>query len=149
MANGQFQKGHKGFGGRPKGRKNRVTNDVRQVFHEVYDQMGSKVEVVDDVTGELRKQTGHEAMLVWAIDNQTEFYRLYGKMIPATAELAEDMHEDFVANLIFEDEEAESLLETDAVDVGNEGQLQLPSGETMPDTAPLVPDVPMKGADLV
>lgn len=143
-----FQKGNS-CGGRTKGAKSRITNDVRQVFHKVYDQMGSATDIVDEVTGEKRRQTGHEAMLAWAQTNQTEFYRLYGKMIPATAELAEDMHEDFVAELIFEEEEAEALIETNAVDVGNEDQLQLPSGETVPDTAPPVPDVPMKGAGLV
>lgn len=143
-----FKKGNSGYGGRPKGAKNRITNDVRQVFHAVYAEMGSEIEVVDEVTGEKRKQTGHEAMLLWAKTNQTEFYRLYGKMIPATAELAEDMHEDFVAELIFEEEEGQ-LIETDAVDVGNEGQLQLPSGEIVSDIPPPVAKCPKKDSDLV
>ncbi len=142
-----FQKGNKLSGSR-KGKKNRYTNDVRQVFHEVYNEMGNEVFVVDKDTGKTRKQTGHEAMLVWAKTNQTEFYRLYGKMIPATAELSEDMHEDFIAELIFEEEEA-MLVETDAVDVGNEDQLQLPSGETMPDNAPLIGDAAKKDSNLV
>ncbi len=135
-----FEKGNKLAGSR-KGSKNRITNDVRQVFHKVYDEMGEDCEVVDEVTGKKRKQTGHEAMLAWGRENKTEFYRLYGKMIPATAELAEDMHEDFVEQLIFEDEEAE-LIETNAVDVGNEPQLQLPSGDDVPDVTPHVADVP-------
>ncbi len=135
-----FQKGNKAAVGAKRG-KNRITNDVRQVFHKVYDEMGEDVEIVDPVTGEKRLQTGHEAMLAWGRENKTEFYRLYGKMIPATAELAEDMHEDFVESLIFEDEQGE-LIDTDAVDVGNEPQLQLPSGETVPDVTPHVADVP-------
>jgi asparagine synthetase B (glutamine-hydrolysing) len=144
-----FAKGNKLAGSR-KGVKNRITNDVRQVFHAVYESMGNDVEIVDETTGEKRKQNGHEAMLQWAKTNQSEFYRLYGKMIPATAELAEDMHEDFVAELIFEDEEAErDLIETDAVDVGNEDQLQLPSGETIPDVPPPVVHNPKKDSDLV
>jgi hypothetical protein len=144
-----FEKGHKLSNGRKKGARNRVTNDVRQVFHAVYENMGNEVDVVDDITGEKRKQNGHEAMLMWAKTNQSEFYRLYGKMIPATAELAEDMHEDFVADLIFEEEESEPLIEADAVDVGNEDQLQLPSGEIMPDPAPHVVHNPKKDSDLI
>lgn len=136
-----FEKGNKLAGSR-KGKKNRLTNDVRQVFHKVYNEMGDDTEIIDPETGVKRKQTGHEAMLAWGRENQTEFYRLYAKMIPATAEIAEDCHEDFVESLIFEDEEAE-LIETDAKDVGNDGQLQLPSGETVPDNAPHVGDVPI------
>ncbi len=43
-------------------------------------------------------------MVAWAFENMTEFYRLYTKLIPGTAELADDLHEDFVAKLVFEDE---------------------------------------------
>ncbi len=50
-------------------------------------------------------ETGDDAFLKWARQNQTEFYRMYAKMIPATAELGDDMHEDFVADLIFEEEQ--------------------------------------------
>lgn len=136
-----FQKGNKAAVGAKRG-KNRLTNDVRQVFHKVYDEMGKDDEIIDEKTGEKRPQTGHEAMLAWAKDNKTEFYRLYGKMIPATAELPEEMHEDFVESLIFEDEQGE-LIETDAIDVGNEGQKQLPSGEKTVVIAPHTADVPV------
>lgn len=122
--------------------KNRLTNDVRQVFHKVYDEMSA--DQTDPKTG--KPLTGHQAMLNWARENQTEFYRLYGKMIPATAELAEDMHEDFIAELIFEDEQAE-LIEANVVDVGNDSQLTLPSGEALPDNAPPVGDVPIVKTD--
>jgi hypothetical protein len=144
-----FTKGHKFSNGRKKGAKNRITNDVRQVFHKVYDSMGNDIEVLDKATGKKRPQTGHEAMLAWARENQTEFYRLYGKMIPATAELADDMHEDFVAGLIFEEEEAEALIETTAVDVGDEDRLQLPSGEQTQETSPPKPDIPIKTTDSI
>lgn len=139
-----FEKGNS-HGGRKKGSKNRVTNDVRQVFHEVYNNMGDDEDFTDPKTGEKRQQTGHEAMLAWARENKTEFYRLYGKMIPATAEIMEDSHEDFVADLIFEEEEAD-LIEADATEVGNDGQLQLPSGEHVPDNAPHVGDIPIDEA---
>jgi len=95
-----FSQGNK-YGGRKKGAKNRLTNDVRECFHKVYNEMG------EDQKGKDGKPlTGHEAFLAWARENQTEFYRLYGKMIPATAELTGDIHEDFVDTLVFEEEEA-------------------------------------------
>lgn len=134
-----FQSGNS-YGGRKRGSKNRLTNDVRQVFHKVYEEMGSNEEIVDEVSGEKRKQTGHEAMLEWARLNKSEFYKHYAKMIPATAELPEEMHEDFIGDLIFEDEQGE-LVETDAVDVGDVDQLQLPSGETVPDLTPHASDI--------
>lgn len=141
-----FEKGNKIAKGRPRGSKNRLTNDVRQVFHKVYDEMGSDTEIQDEVTGQIRRMTGHEAMLLWAKTNQTEFYRLYGKMIPATAELPEDMHEDFVQQLIFEDEEAE-LTEVKAVDVGNDPQKLLPSGAAGEHVTPPEPMSPREKAD--
>ncbi len=120
-----FQKGNKLAGSR-KGKPNRLTNDVRQVFHKVYDEMGADDK--DEKTGE--PLTGHQAMLKWARDNQSEFYRLYGKMIPATAELGDDLHEDFVATLVFEEEQSH-LIEANVTDVGNETPKQLPSGAGM------------------
>ncbi len=47
--------------------------------------------------------------MVWAKKNQTEFYRLFAKMIPRTEELADDMHEEFVATLIFEEEHGKMI----------------------------------------
>jgi hypothetical protein len=96
-----FEAGNK-FGGRRKGAKNKLTNDVRQIFHEIYNDMGKQDEILDSVTGKMRKKTGKEAMMDWARDNQTEFYRLYGKMIPTTQEIQTDNHEDFLDELIVE-----------------------------------------------
>ncbi|MCP3679617.1 MAG: hypothetical protein GY782_04865 [Gammaproteobacteria bacterium] len=140
-----FEKGNTFGTGRPKGMKNRLTNDVRQAFHKVYEEMGHNIEV------DGKKQTGHEAFLTWARDNQTEFYRLYGKMIPATAELGGDLHEDFVDELVFADEMGK-LVEGQAVDVtdvGNEPTKQLPSGENAHDKAPPNGDNSKDGPDLV
>ncbi len=132
-----FNKGHKLATGRPKGSKNRITNDVRQVFHRIYEEMGTGI--IDETTG--KPITGHQAMLVWAQSNPTEFYRLYGKMIPQTAELPADMHEDFIEELIFEDELPKEVEATDVTDMGKEGQKQLNNGATapqnQPDNAPL------------
>ncbi len=123
-----FQKGNKIVGGRPKGSKNRITNDVRQVFHRVYEEMGANL--IDEKT--LKPLSGHEAMLEWARLNPTEFYRLYGKMIPTTQEVPADIHEDFIDDLIFEDEQPKRVEAKDVTDVGKEGQKQLPSGEDTP-----------------
>jgi hypothetical protein len=81
-----------------------LTNDVRQIFHEVYEKMGDDGEIIDTKTGKKRKMTGIEAMLEWARGAPTEFYRLYGKMIPTTQELAIDNHEDFLDELVIEAE---------------------------------------------
>jgi hypothetical protein len=94
-----FQKGNPG---RPKGAKNKITNDVRQIFHTIYNEMGNEAEIEDPKTGRKRKMTGNEAMMKWARENQTEFYRLYGKMIPTTQEIQTDNHEDFLDELIVE-----------------------------------------------
>ncbi len=127
-----FNKGHKLATGRPKGSKNRITNDVRQVFHRVYDEMGKGI--IDEKTG--KQVSGHEAMLAWAQSNPTEFYRLYGKMIPQTAELPADMHEDFIEELIFEDELPKLVEATDVTDMGKDGQKQLTNGATAPQKQP-------------
>ncbi len=103
-----FEKGNK-YGGRKKGARNRLTNDVRQAFHKAYNEMGA--DEVDEKTGE--PLTGDQAFLRWARENQTEFYRLYGKMIPATAELGDDILENFVDGLIFQ-EESHKLVEGNA-----------------------------------
>lgn len=138
-----FEKGNS-LGGRKKGSKNRLTNDVRQVFHRVYDEMGADAK--HEKTG--KPLTGHEAMLLWARDNQSEFYRLYGKMIPQTAELGGDLHEDFVDDLIFAEEQPRLVDAKDVTDVGKEGQKQLPSGETSTDIEPNNADnAPLKDDD--
>ncbi len=64
-----FQKGNKLAGSR-KGVKNKVNGDVRDAFHKAYKHMGGF-----DENGKLI-ETGDEAFLKWARDNQTEFYRL-------------------------------------------------------------------------
>jgi hypothetical protein len=124
-----FEKGNTyGKAGKPKGVKNRVNRDIRQVFHEVYDQIGDHI--INEKTG--KPLTGLEAMVVWARDNPSEFYRLYAKMIPTTAELPSDGHEDFIDDLIFIDEQPKQVNAVDVTDVGNEDQKQLPSGVDNP-----------------
>ncbi len=115
----RFKEGNNFSTGRKKGSKNRYSNDVRAAFHGAFDEMGG--DQINPETG--KPYTGHEAMLVWARKNQTEFYRLFAKMLPKTAELAEDTHEDFIAELIIEDEQAKVIEgEAKAVDATNEAE---------------------------
>ncbi len=109
-----FEKGNK-YGGRKKGAKNRLTNDVRQCFHRVFSEMGENQKGKDG-----KPKSGHEAFLDWGRENQTEFYRLYAKLISTTLELGEDILENFVDELIFE-EEQHKLIEGNAkaIDVTN------------------------------
>lgn len=52
-------------GGREKGTPNKLSSGVKANVVGVFDQIG-----------------GREAMAEWAKDNQTEFYRLYAKLLP-------------------------------------------------------------------
>lgn len=56
-------------GGNRKGIPNKVTTTVRANVLAVFDQIGGK-----------------EAMAEWAASNQTEFYRLFGRMAPSDPE---------------------------------------------------------------
>ncbi len=136
-----FQKGN---AGRPKGSKNKITNDVRQIFHEIYESMGDGMEVEDKTTKKKRPMTGREAMLVWAQGNPTEFFRLYGKMIPTTAEITVDTHEDFLDELILE-ADGEVLDEPKPIDVT---KLQAPVTKELT-SDDVTPDTPEIDANLV
>ena len=146
-----FEKGNTYGTGRRKGAKNRVNRDIRQVFHDVYDAMGDNV--IDEKTG--KPMNGHQAMLIWARTSPTEFYRLYGKMIPSTQETPTDGHENFIDELIFEDEQPKQVVAKDVtndskpVDVGNEGHKQLPSGEYTPLIDADIPPPSTGGHDVV
>ena len=111
----RFKEGNSYSTGRKKGSKNRYTNDVRAAFHSAFDEMGG--DQINPKTG--KPYTGHEAFVAWARKNQTEFYRLFAKMIPRTEELSDDMHEDFIATLIFEDEAKMIKGSAKAVDATN------------------------------
>jgi len=51
--------------GRPKGAVNKSTASVKAALQNVY-----------------AKRGGDAALLAWADENQTEFYKLWGKMLP-------------------------------------------------------------------
>ena len=58
-------------GGRQKGTPNRIGGSVRDNVVRVFDGLG-----------------GETAMQAWAAENQTEFYRLYSKLLPTDVTLA-------------------------------------------------------------
>lgn len=58
-------KGHKQWGHRKKGSKNKFTRSAKEAFQIAFDTMG-----------------GGKALAAWAKENQTEFYKLYARLIP-------------------------------------------------------------------
>lgn len=59
-----FQPGNK-LGGRVKGSPNKISGGVKQNIIGVFDKIG-----------------GRDEMAKWARENQTEFYKLYGRLAP-------------------------------------------------------------------
>lgn len=51
--------------GRPKGSRNKTTVAAREAFQHAFDGLG-----------------GVDSLIVWAQENRTEFYKLFGRLIP-------------------------------------------------------------------
>lgn len=68
-----FQPGKPKTGGRQSGTPNRFTGAFREAVQVVYDGLG-----------------GHAAFLRWARENQTDFYRIAARLIPAELRCEED-----------------------------------------------------------
>jgi hypothetical protein len=64
MKNRGSKKGER-RGGRKVGTPNKMTVAAREAFQQAFDGLGSV-----------------DALIVWAKDNQSEFYKLYGRLIP-------------------------------------------------------------------
>ena len=60
-----MDKRKKGFGGRPKGSPNKTTAKVKEAMELAFEGIG-----------------GVPALIEWAEDNQTEFYKLFVKLLP-------------------------------------------------------------------
>jgi hypothetical protein len=64
MPRGGAKKGER-RGGRQKGTPNKLTKAVKEVFEEAFEGLG-----------------GSKAFIKWGKDNQTDFYKLYARLIP-------------------------------------------------------------------
>lgn len=64
-----MDKRKKGFGGRPKGSPNKTTAKVKEAMELAFEGIG-----------------GVPALIEWAEDNKTEFYKLFAKLLPVQVE---------------------------------------------------------------
>jgi hypothetical protein len=67
-------KGSPKSGGRQKGQLNKVTRTVKENVIACFDRIG-----------------GLEAMAAWAQENQTEFFRLYGRLLPIETQITGEL----------------------------------------------------------
>jgi hypothetical protein len=59
-------KGSPKTGGRKKGTPNKATTAVKEAFRQAFEDLG-----------------GTQALVTWAMENPTQFYQLYSKLIPS------------------------------------------------------------------
>ena len=69
-----FKKGHKKIGGRQKGVKNKVSSKIKDSIQAVYENLG-----------------GDEGFSEWAMNERTEFYKIYARLIPTDVEHSGDI----------------------------------------------------------
>lgn len=70
----KFEKGHKKVGGRAKGTKNKIGQDVKNSLLFVYKTIG-----------------GDKSFSDWAKEEKTEFYKMYSKLLPTEMEHTGDI----------------------------------------------------------
>ena len=70
----KFEKGHKKVGGRTKGVKNKIGQDVKNSLLFVYETIG-----------------GDKSFSDWAKEEKTEFYKMYSKLLPTEMEHTGDI----------------------------------------------------------
>ena len=70
----KFEKGHKKVGGRTKGTKNKIGQDVKNSLLFVYETIG-----------------GDKSFSDWAKQEKTEFYKMYSKLLPTEMEHTGDI----------------------------------------------------------
>ncbi len=68
--------------GRPKGSKNKASVAAKQAFQEAFDGVG-----------------GVEALQNWAKENPTDFFKLFSKLIPITADVTLKKPEEALKDL--------------------------------------------------
>jgi hypothetical protein len=69
-------------GGRVAGTPNKATATAKQAFQLAFDEIG-----------------GPQALAVWAAENQTDFYKLFSKLIPQDVNANISTHEDALKGL--------------------------------------------------
>lgn len=62
-------KGHPRYGGRKKGVPNKLTQSAKEAFQFAFTKIG-----------------GAEDLASWALENKTEFYKLFARLIPTEVE---------------------------------------------------------------
>ena len=70
----KFEKGHEKVGGRTKGTKNKIGQDVKNSLLFVYETIG-----------------GDKTFSDWAKEEKTEFYKMYSKLLPTEMEHTGDI----------------------------------------------------------
>ncbi len=120
----RFQEGNTNGVGRPKGSKNKLNIDIKNAFDNVYDKMG-----------------GEETLLKWAQGHKKSFYEIWARMYPKKlqASIEHHPHEDFIkrcaeelAKNKLEAGQPFKMIETEAVEMGNEPQNKANCGEETP-----------------
>ena len=97
--------------GRPKGAKNRLGRTVRENVVAVFNRLG-----------------GTAGMAEWARDNQSEFYRIYARLIPIEAAVNVDMSHSIISIL----SALPPLVAPEEIDITPEAeQLKDPQGQTL------------------
>ena len=67
-------------GGRPKGGLNKTTKSVKEAITEAFEKRG-----------------GVTKLIAWADDNETEFYKLWGRLIPTDVKVSGEVN---IANVV-------------------------------------------------
>ena len=70
------------IGGRQKGTPNKVTANAKQAFQAAFDELG-----------------GVKSLVSWARTNETDFYKLFSKLIPQDVNANISTHEDALKEL--------------------------------------------------
>lgn len=75
MIMAKFEKGHKKLGGKVKGTPNKATQNAKEAFQLAFEGLG-----------------GVPAFIEWARKNQTDYYKLYSKVLPLDVKVAGSMN---------------------------------------------------------
>lgn len=80
---GNKQTGRKPGPGRPKGSRNKFTRSVKEALERAFEQRG-----------------GDKALTAWANENPTDFYKLWGRMLPSEVQASLEHSGELVVRVI-------------------------------------------------